>query len=289
MTYRTKLKAYYYALKPERTYANVMTTAAGFLFACGWHINWALLLATLGGTTLVVMSACAANNATDRSIDLLMPRTRKRATATGEVSIRHVVTIAVVFGIAGFAILLTHVSRLVALLGLIGYVDYVVLYSWSKRKTPHSTLIGTISGAIPLVVGYVAVTGKIDMTALLLGLAMTFWQMGHFYSIAIFRRKDYAAGNIPVWSVRYGVKSTQKWLLFYVVLYFAAVLWLAVVTPAGWMFGGIMSSIAAYWLYRGFAGFRSLEPQKWARSMFGLSLIILLAFSASIAFIPLMS
>ncbi|HSX07068.1 MAG TPA: heme o synthase [Candidatus Saccharimonadia bacterium] len=288
MTYSAKLRAYYYALKPERTYANVMTTAAGFLFACVWHINWARLLATLAGTTLVVMSACAANNATDRGIDARMPRTRKRATATGEVPVKHVVAIAIVFGVAGMAILLRYVNTLTTLLGLVGYIDYVVLYAWSKRRTPHSTLIGTISGAIPLVAGYTAVTGRLDTTALLLGLAMTFWQMGHFYSIAIFRRKDYAAGSLPVWSVRYGVISTQKWLLFYVMLYFFVVVWLAIRAPGGWMLGVVMSTLTLYWLYRGFVGFRALKPEKWARGMFGLSLVILLAFSASVAFIPLM-
>jgi len=283
-----KLRKYYYALKPERTYANVMTTAAGFLFACAWHVNWALLLATLGGTTLVVMSACAANNATDRSIDLLMPRTRKRATATGEVPVKHVITIAVIFGLAGMAVLLAYVNVLTALLGLIGYIDYVVLYAWSKRKTPHSTLIGTISGAIPLVAGYTAVTGQIDATALLLGLVMTFWQMGHFYSIAIFRRKDYAAGNIPVWSVRYGVKNTQKWLLFYVALYIVAIAGLAAQVSKGWVLGVLIGLLGIYWLYRGFAGFKALEPEKWARGMFGFSLVVLLAFSATLALTPLL-
>jgi protoheme IX farnesyltransferase len=284
-----KLRMYYYALKPERTYANVMTTAAGFLFACAWHINWSLLLATLIGTTLVVMSACAANNATDRSIDLLMPRTRKRATATGAVPVRHVIAIAIIFGLAGFALLTAQVNLLTALLGLVGYVDYVVLYAWSKRKTPHSTLIGTISGAIPLVAGYTAVAGRLDTAALLLGLVMTFWQMGHFYSIAIFRRKDYAAGNIPVWSVRYGVKNTQKWLLFYVALYLLTVLWLAASTPGGWLLGIGMGALALYWLYRGFAGFKMMQPEKWARGMFGLSLILLLAFSGAVALTPLLT
>jgi len=283
-----KLRAYYYALKPERTYANVMTTAAGFLLACTWHINWVLLLATLGGTTLVVMSACAANNATDRSIDKLMPRTRKRATATGEVLLRHVVALAVVFGLAGMAILLRYVNGLVALLGLIGYIDYVVLYAWSKRKTPHSTLIGTISGAIPLVAGYVAVTNGLNMTALLLGLAMTFWQMGHFYSIAIFRRKDYAAGKLPVWSVKYGVENTQKWLLFYVMLYTGTVLGLATRISSGWVLDITVGVLGLYWLYRGFAGFKVLESEKWARGMFGLSLIVLLVFSGAIALLPLL-
>jgi protoheme IX farnesyltransferase len=280
------LKAYFEALKPERTFFNVMTTFAGFLFACQWHINWSLLLYTLLGTTLVVMSACAVNNCTDRKLDAKMPRTKKRATVTGIVSVRKLAAIAVVLGLVGFAILAVRVNLLTTLLAAIAYVDYVVLYSWSKRHTPWSTLIGTPSGALPLVAGYVAVTNSFDMTALLLGLVMVFWQMVHFYAIAIFRRKDYAAGNIPVWAVRYGVKSTQKWLLFYTLLYLVAVILLTFFASVGWVFLTVVGGMGVYWLYLGMKGFNALSPEKWARGMFGFSLIALLALSAAVAVGP---
>lgn len=283
-----KLKDYYHALKPERTYANVMTTLAGFLFASHWHGHWLLLVYTLLGTTLIVMSACAANNVTDRSIDAVMPRTKKRATVTGEVSARRLTFISIVFGLIGFAILAVHVNWLTTLLGAIGYVDYVVLYGWSKRTTPWSTLIGTISGSVPIVAGYTAVTNRFDLTALLLGLLMVFWQMVHFYAIAIFRVKDYAAGKLPVWSVRYSVKSTQQWIIFYTLVYLIAVVHLSLLASAGWVFLIVIGGMGLYWLVLGLKGFRHESPEKWARGMFGFSLITLLVLAAGVAFAPLL-
>jgi protoheme IX farnesyltransferase len=282
----SKLKDYYYALKPERTYANIMTTVAGFLFASQWHIDWLLFIYTLLGMTLIVMSACAANNCTDSKLDAKMPRTKKRATVTGSVSIRKLAGIAILFGLVGFAILAVHVNLLTCLLGAIAYIDYVVAYGWTKRTTPLSTLVGTISGSIPLVAGYTAVTGSLDTTALLLGLVMVFWQMVHFYAIAVFRREDYAAGHIPVWSVRYGVRSTQQWMLVFTVLYILTLVCLPLFASTGWVFVALMSILGLYWLYVGVKGFNVEKPEKWAKGMFGLSLIILLVFSAALSLSP---
>jgi protoheme IX farnesyltransferase len=284
-----KLRTYYAALKPERTYANVMTTGAGFLFASRWHVQGILLLATIIGTTFIVMSACAVNNCIDRELDARMPRTKRRATATGEVRILILAVLAAVLGIAGFMILAIRVNMLTVLLGIIGYVDYVLLYSWSKRKTPWSTLLGTISGAVPLMAGYTAVTGHLNVTVLLLGLTMVFWQMPHFYAIGIFRHKDYAAGNLPVWPVRHGLRSAQWWILIYAALYLAAVLLVASVGSAGLIFAIVVGLAAVYWLWIGTKGFSSTEPEKWARSMFGFSLLAILILCAGVAFSPLLA
>lgn len=284
----SKAKAYYQALKPERTFFNVMTTAAGFLFACQWHIDIGLFGYTLLGTSLLVASACAANNYTDRNLDTRMPRTQNRATANGGVSPFKVLVLAVVLGLLGFAVLMIHVNTLTTVLGLIAYIDYVILYAWSKRHTPWSTLIGTPSGALPLIAGYTAVIGQINTTVLLLFSVMVFWQMVHFFAIAIFRQKDYAAGGIPVWAVRYGIRSTQRWMIAYTLLYTLSIATLSVYASLGWAFSVGMLSLAAFWLYRGLVGFKAQEPITWARSMFGLSLVILLAFSALIAIQPVL-
>jgi protoheme IX farnesyltransferase len=283
-----KLRALYSALKPERTYANVMTTGAGFLFACRWHIDWPLLIHALLGTTLIVMSACAANNCTDRDLDTRMPRTRERPTVTGVLSVRYLAFTAVVLGLVGFAILAVHVNWLTVVVGAIGYVDYVVLYAWSKRTTVYSTLIGTISGAMPLTAGYTAATGRFDMTALLLALIMVFWQLPHFYAIGIYRLADYKAGGLPIWPVVKGVRSTQYWILVYTALYLAAVVALSVFADAGVVFSVVLGVLALYWLWRGVAGFRTLHPAKWARGMFGFSLVTLLVLSAGLALAPLL-
>ncbi|HUB93131.1 MAG TPA: heme o synthase [Verrucomicrobiae bacterium] len=282
------LRKYYAALKPERTYANVMTTGAGFLLACKWHIHWGLLVATIAGTTAVVMSACGVNNCTDRGIDARMPRTKRRATVTGDVPIRRLAILSIVLGIVGFGILIWWVNWLVVLLGAVGYLDYVVLYGWTKRTTPWSTWVGTVSGAVPIAAGYVAVSDRLDTTALALALVMLFWQMPHFYAIGIFRRKDYKSGGLPIWPVRYGVKNTQVWIIICTILYLYAVLWLAVVGSLGFIFGLVMGMMGVYWIGRGLRGFRSQDPEKWARGMFGLSLVVLLVLAAGIALAPVL-
>ncbi len=88
--------------------------------------------------------------------------------------------------------------------------------------------------------------------------------------------------------MRYGVKNTQKWLLFYVALYIVAIAGLAAQVSKGWVLGVLIGLLGIYWLYRGFAGFKALEPEKWARGMFGFSLVVLLAFSATLALTPLL-
>lgn len=282
------LTAYYSALKPERTYANVLTTGAGFLFASHWQVNWSLLGATIFGTTFVVMSACAANNYTDRDLDARMPRTKHRGLVTGEINRLRVLALAIVLGLGGFALLAVYVNWLTVLVGVVAYIDYVILYAWSKRHTVHSTLIGTVSGAAPIVAGYTAVLNRFGLTALLLALVMVFWQMVHFYAIAIFRRNDYAAGGLPVWAVVKGVHNTQLWIIFYALLFLISVAGLATVGKAGLVVGLAGGLLAIYWLWLGLRGFGHLHPEKWARGMFGFSLVVLLAFSAILALSPLL-
>lgn len=279
---------YYSVLKPERTYANVMTTLAGFLFACRWHIDWTLLIGTVGGTTLIVASACAVNNCTDRELDARMPRTKKRALVTHTVPVRNVVALAIILGLAGFVLLIAYVNWLTVLIGAIGYVDYVIFYAWSKRHSVFSTLIGTISGAAPLVAGYAAVTAHFDMTATILALIMIFWQMTHFYSIGIFRRDDYKAGNLPIWPVEKGVVNTQHWILFYTLLYLITVSSLTFTGRTGYLFLAVVGVMALYWLWLGVKGLGSLQPTKWARGMFGFSLVTLLVLSAMLAVGPIL-
>lgn len=277
------LQAYYAVLKPERTYVNIMTTAAGFLFACKWHISWELLVSTLLGSTFIVMSACAANNATDRNLDARMPRTNKRALVVGDIPVRTVIALSVVLGLAGFTILALFVNWLTVLLGAIGYIDYVVLYAWSKRTTPHSTLIGTISGAVPITAGYTAVTNHFDTTAILLALILISWQMAHFYAIGIYRHKDYAAGKLPIWPVRYGDANTRSWIIAYTALFLICSVLLVAAGSAGNIYLVCMTALGVYWLYKALKGLRSPNLTLWARQFFLTSLVVILATSVLVS------
>jgi protoheme IX farnesyltransferase len=285
----TVLRAYYSVLKPERTYANVMTTAAGFLLACEWHIDWQLFITTILGTTLIVASACAANNCTDRSIDARMPRTKKRALVVHSIPVRSVAILAAILGIAGFVVLAAYVNWLTVLVGAIGYLDYVVFYAWSKRHSVHSTLIGTISGATPVVAGYTAVTGQFDLTALLLALILIFWQMSHFFAIGIFRRADYAAANLPIWPVKKGIQNTKNWIITYTILFMIASLGLFLNGDVGNMYLAFMTALGVTWLYVGLKAFKTADATRWARQMFFFSLIVILGTSVMLSVSPLLA
>jgi heme o synthase len=282
------LRAYYFALKPRRTYANVMMALAGFLFACKWQIGWVLLMGTLVGTMLIILSACGVNNCMDHRIDARMPRTKKRATVTGVVSIRNLLALSTLLGVVGFTILARYTNWITFWVGVVAYVDYVVLYGWSKRHTIHSTLVGTVCGAASIVAGYTAVTGRFDRTALLLFLVMVFWQMPHFYSIGIFREKDYRSGGLPIWTVQKGVRSTQVWILVYTALYIVAVVVLGLWGKAGVLFTLVVGLFGFYWFALGLRGFSSVAPLKWSRSMFGFSLLSLLVLATGIMLAPLL-
>lgn len=269
--------------KPERTLANVITGLAGFLLASQWHIHYVLLIATLGGMSLIVASACVLNNYIDRNLDAKMPRTKKRVLVLKQLSPGVVLAYAVVLGIAGFVVLWQFVNGLVVVLGAIAYFDYIVLYGYAKRHSVHSTIIGTISGAMPIAAGYCAVAGKIDAGAVILFLSMVCWQMPHFFAIAIFRMKDYKAGGIPVLPLVKGVYRTKVQIMLYTVLYVFATVSLSIFSRTGYVYAVVMSLIGADWLWRGLHGFRVDDDTVWARKMFFYSLKVLLVFCFMVA------
>ncbi|HUC87546.1 MAG TPA: heme o synthase [Candidatus Binatia bacterium] len=280
------LKKYYNLAKPERTYANVLTTTAGFLLASKWHINFKLLVATLVGTSFVIGSACVVNNFTDRKIDAKMSRTSRRALVNHEVSPVLALIYGVVLGIIGFGALSLFVNKLVVILGAVAYFDYVVLYGLAKRHTVHSTLIGTLSGAMPITAGYCAVTGHIDAGAILVYLIMTFWQMPHFYAIAIYRLKDYAAAGLPIMSVKRGVKSTKKQLLTYMLGFIVVSLLPSLLGYTGQIYFIVMLAVDLVWLKVGLSGLRAKDDAHWAKETFLFSLIVLLVFVTMLAVDP---
>lgn len=261
---------------------NVITASAGYLFASKWHIDWRQFAALLVGSTLIIASACVLNNLIDRDMDQLMARTKKRALVTGKVSARSAILFAAVLALIGFWVLM-FTNRLTFCIGAFAFVSYVVLYDLAKRHSVHGTLVGTLPGAASLVAGYTAVTGRLDRAALLLFIIMASWQMAHFYAIAIYRLKDYRAAHIPVWPARYGIRNTKIWILIYIALFAAAASLLSVFGYAGLIYRVAVLLLAGYWLFRGARDLQSGNDDKWARGMFGVSLVVLLGFCVLLA------
>ncbi|HEX5796971.1 MAG TPA: heme o synthase [Candidatus Saccharimonadales bacterium] len=277
------LKTYYELTKPGIIRGNLMTAAAGFFLGSMGNIDFGRLLAALGGISLLIASACVFNNYIDRRIDKLMKRTKKRALAAGQVSVRSAMVYAVFLGLSGFILLALFTNLLTVALGLIAMFFYVVVYGYVKRRSEHGTLVGTIPGALPPVAGYTAVTNEIDMAASLLFLALVCWQMPHFYAISIFRMKEYETAKIPVLPLKKGVSETKKQMLAYMLAFGVIATLFAAYGFAGYIYLIAIIFVSLRWLQIMFRGFEATDDAIWARSVFGFSLMVLTVFSAALS------
>jgi len=276
------IKSYYYLAKPGIIYGNLITAAAGFLLASQTNVDWYLFLALLGGTALVIGSACAFNNYIDRGVDSKMARTKKRALVSGNIHPRAALVYASVLGIAGFLCLLVFTNTLATIVELVAFIFYVIIYGWAKRNTSFSTLIGTIPGAAPPVAGYVAVTNNFDGGALILFFILVFWQLPHFYGIALYRFKDYKAAGLPVMSVSKGFLSTKIQTLVYILAFMVTVAALWYFNYAGYTYLIVVELLALAWLVKGIQGFDNQKTANWGKKIFLFSLIVNVGMSVMI-------
>lgn len=277
------LRQYYYLTKPGIVYGNAIAAMAGFFFASRFAVDWVTFFAMLFGISLVIASACVMNNIIDRDIDAIMKRTQRRSMPSGGIGIMHAWLYGGSLLITGALILGFGTNLLTLAVALFGHIAYVGAYTYSKRRTVHSTLIGTISGSTPPVIGYLAVTGQADIVALLLYLIMVAWQMPHFYAIAIFRRDEYAAAGLPILSVVRGNEAVRKQIVWYVTSFFVAIVLLYSVGGTSLFWVLLMSMVALYWIYLCFDTSRNDDLVKWAKSQFGWSLYVLIIFSVSLS------
>jgi protoheme IX farnesyltransferase len=239
------------------------------------------------GMILIIASACVFNNFIDRDIDTLMARTKNRALAMRAIPARAALVFALILGFFGFAFLYIYVNTLTALVALIGFIFYVFVYTFSKRKTSWGTVLGSVSGAMPIVAGYTAVADKLDAQALILFLILAIWQMPHFYAIAIYRIEDYRAAGIPVLPIVNGIKRTKVEMILYIIAFLIASCALGAFGYAGSFYFILMFAISLAWLVLALQGFRNPNENQWARQVFFFSLIVLMLFSVILALAPL--
>ena len=276
------LKAYYYLAKPGIIRGNLLTATAGFVVAAGRHIDFLLLIEALSGIALVIASACIINNYIDRDIDKVMERTKRRASVTGVVPARRGLALAAFLGLLGFIILAVHTNWLTVAVGLAGFIDYIVFYGLAKRRSWTGTLVGSISGAAPVVGGYTAVSGQLDGAALILFLILTCWQMPHFYAIALRRLSDYKAAGIPVLPAVRSARAVKLQMMAYMLAFLAAVLALGLAGYAGTFYMVVMGALSLGWLVTALRGWRAPDTKRWATKVFLYSLILLPAFLVSV-------
>jgi protoheme IX farnesyltransferase len=210
---------YYELCKPRVVYLIVFTAVVGmFLAVPGWPPLNALIAGTLG-IALAASSAAAINHLLDQKIDAVMTRTRNRPLPSGQLGDQQVLSFALILCAASMVILVVWVNQLTAVLTFFSLIGYAIIYTlWLKRATPQNIVIGGAAGAAPPVLGWAAVTGSVDPGALILFLIIYVWTPPHFWALAIHRRHDYAAVDIPMLPVTHGVQFTRWHILFYTIL-----------------------------------------------------------------------
>jgi protoheme IX farnesyltransferase len=280
---KSTIQTYYKLTKPGIVYGNAVTALAGFLLASKGHIHFFLLIETLLGISFVIASACVLNNYIDKDIDKKMARTKNRALVTGAVSGRNALIYMVFLGMIG-ALFMLQTNILTIVLGTIAFVDYIFFYAIAKRTSVYSTIVGSISGAMPPVAGYTAVTNHFDMGAFLLFLILVCWQMPHFYAIAIFRLKDYTSAHIPILPAIQGLPKTKIHMVLYCIAFIVSTLLLPMFHYTKYTYAITMLLLGSYWLFLCIKGFYAIDDIKWAKNVFRFSLILILVFSLLLSF-----
>jgi len=266
--------------KPKVVYLIVFTAVVGMLLAVpGWPPLSALVFGTVG-IGLAASSAAAINHLLDQRIDAVMARTRNRPLPSGQLGVAQVLTFALTLGVISMTVLIVWVNVLTAVLTFLSLIGYAIIYTvWLKRATPQNIVIGGAAGAAPPVLGWTAVTASVDPNALILFLIIYVWTPPHFWALAIHRRDEYAAVDIPMLPVTHGLKFTRWHILFYTIL-------LVIVTTMPFLTGmsGLLYLAGVTVLNLGFLwyAFRLLRDndERLPMQTFGYSIIYLMVLFA---------
>lgn len=207
--------------KPNVVLLMILTAAIGMFMAVPGMVPLQILVLGNLGIALCAGAAATVNHLVDQRIDRQMSRTHKRPVAQGRVKPLQAAVFAAIIGTLGMAILLIWVNALTAWLTLASLLGYAVVYTmFLKRATPQNIVIGGLAGAAPPLLGWTAVTGEVGGHGLLLALIIFAWTPPHFWALAIHRREEYAAVDIPMLPVTHGVAFTKLHILLYTVIMF---------------------------------------------------------------------
>jgi protoheme IX farnesyltransferase len=246
-----RVGAYVALTKPRIVVLLLVTTIPAMVLAArGLPSVW-LMAATLIGGMLTAGSANALNQYLERDIDEKMHRTRSRPLPSHTVGPRGALIFAIVLGIAGFVWLTAVVNLLSALLAASAILFYVLIYTLLlKRNTPQNIVIGGAAGAVPVLVGWAAVTGTIEAPAWVMFAIIFLWTPPHFWALAMRYRDDYAAAGVPMLPVVRGDRSTTTQILAYALVLVAATLFLSPVGGLGALYALSAALLGGGFIYR---------------------------------------
>jgi protoheme IX farnesyltransferase len=271
---------FFSVVKPGIIFGNIVTVTGGFFLASHQHFNFWLFLATIVGMSLVIACGCVFNNYIDRDIDSVMQRTKGRVMVQGLISGKIAILYGVVLGFLGFLVLLEFTNLLTTMVAFTGLFIYVVAYTViTKRNTTFGTLVGGVAGAVPPVVGYCAVTNTFDAGAIIVFMILLLWQMPHFYAISIYRLEDFSAACIPVLPIVKNIRYTKISMIIYIILFIIASVMPTVFGFTGYIYLFIALLLGIFWLNIAVKGLKVEDDRKWARKVFGFSILAITILS----------
>lgn len=215
----------------------VTTVPTMVLAADGWP-SFTLIVVTLAGGTLAAGGANAINMYIDRDIDKLMTRTQNRPLVTGVISPRAAMIFAIALECIAFVVLWAGANLLAAVLAISATLFYVFVYSlWLKRTSKQNIVIGGAAGAMPVLVGWAAVTNSLAWAPVVLFIVIFLWTPPHFWALAIRHSDDYKAAGVPMMPVVVSLERTVRSMTTYAVLLLVSTLVLIPVADVGLIYG----------------------------------------------------
>lgn len=277
---RSRVAAYIALMKPRIIELLLITTIPSMVLAAGgWPGTW-LVLATLVGGTLSAGGANSLNMYYDRDIDEVMRRTRRRPLARHDVTPGNALVFGVILGVTGFVWLWLFTNLASAAISTAALLFYVFVYTrWLKRSTVQNIVIGGAAGAAPVLVGWAAVSGTVDVPAWVLFFVVFYWTPPHFWALALRYREDYSAAGIPMLPVVAGVTATTRRMLLYTSLMVGVSLLLVPLGGMSWIYLAAAVVLGGWFLWD---TWRVVRHPDQAMRLFTTSTVYLAALFASV-------
>jgi protoheme IX farnesyltransferase len=242
-------RAYFKLMKPRLMWLLCLVAAAGMALAAGPTLDARTVVTVLSGGVLAIGASGTFNHVLERDIDRRMKRTADRPLATDRVGVRNAMVFGSVLALLSLALFAT-VNLLAAALGLCAILFYSVIYTLVlKPNTVQNTVLGGAAGALPALIGWVGVTGKIGVPGLALAGVIFLWTPAHFYNLALAYKDDYERADFPMLPVVRGERVTRRHVLWYLAATLLGASVLTAVTSLGWLYAAVSLAFGALFLW----------------------------------------
>ncbi len=259
----TSVTTYVRLTKPRVIELLLVTTVPAMVMAAGRLPSVALILAVLVGGALTAGGANAINCWIERDRDRIMHRTRRRPLPSGDIRPMNAFVFALALEIGGFVTLWATANLLAGLLALAAALFYIFVYTlWLKPRTTQNIVVGGAAGAVPVLVGWAAVTGRLDLAAWVMFAIVFFWTPPHFWALSMRYRHDYAAAGIPMLPVARGLEATARQIVIYSLVLTVVTLALVPFDRLGALYFGVALGLGATFVWRALALQRDPTPAR---------------------------